>query len=57
MRTRHCAGENICQVAVRIEDADGAVNVVRIHDKLPKLHLHDLDLEGDLRLLANQAID
>ncbi len=55
MRARHCAGADICQVDVRIEDADGAVDVVGIHDELPKLYLESLDLGGDLRFLADQA--
>jgi len=53
----HCAGADVRQVNFWIEDAEGAVNVVRIHDELPKLYLEGLDLAGDLRLLADQAGD
>jgi len=67
MRAWHCAGADIREVDLWIEHADGAVNVVRIHDKLPKVCPESFDLGGDLwvvisaflqiRLLADQAGD
>jgi len=57
MRARHCAGTDIREVDLWIENTDGAVDVVGIHDKLPKLYLESFDLGGDLCLLADQAGD